>query len=155
MLLRDPDVATFLAASYNVRLATLSPRGVPLITPIWFSVDGEAIVIGTAGSALAVRNVKTNPQVVMCFDGEARPRETRVLRIRGTATATEEWLPLRLFLGLAAKYYLAPPALRSELSHIRQQILRARYYRQQSGPGLICIHPQMVEFLPRPSGLSA
>ncbi len=155
MHLRDPEIAAFLDASYNVRLATLSPRGVPLITPIWFNVDGDAIVIGTAGSALAVRNIKANPQVVMCFDAESRSQETRVLRMRGTATATEDWLPLRLVPGLAAKYYLAPPALRSELSHLSQQLLRMRYYGQQSGPGLIRIHPQVAEFLPRPSGSSA
>lgn len=148
MHLSDTEVARFLEQSYNVRLATLSPRGVPLITPIWFNIDGPEILIGTAVSTLSVRNIRTHPHVVACFDAEGRVGNQRVLRLYGSATVSEEMLPLRLLPGLFSKYYLAPTALRSELAHARQQLLRLRYYAQQTGPALIRIRPKIIEFLP-------
>lgn len=144
----DPAMHRFLAASYNVRLATLSPRGTPLITPIWFNLDGDEIVIGTAASALAVRNARANPQVVLCFDAEGLDGNSRVLRLHGTAVVRDEWLPLRLLAKLVFRYYLAPAALRCEFAHFSQQRLRGRYYAKQTGPALIRIQLEQAEFLP-------
>ena len=62
-------------------LATLMPDGSPQVTPVWFSVDGEYIVINTAERRAKERNMKTRPKVAMAIQD---PNDRyRYLGIRG------------------------------------------------------------------------
>ena len=46
-------------------LATLMPDGSPQVTPVWFSTDGEYILINTAEGRLKDKNMKARPKVAM------------------------------------------------------------------------------------------
>ena len=46
-------------------LATLMPDGSPQVTPVWFSADGEYILINTAEGRIKDRNMKARPKVAM------------------------------------------------------------------------------------------
>lgn len=62
-------------------LATLMSDGSPQVTPVWFSVDGEYVLINTAERRAKERNMKTRPRVAMAIQD---PNDNyRYLGIRG------------------------------------------------------------------------
>ncbi len=46
-------------------LGTLMPDGSPHVTPVWFSVDGEHILINSAQGRVKDRNMRARPQVAI------------------------------------------------------------------------------------------
>ena len=62
-------------------LATLMPDGSPQVTPVWFSSDGEYVLINTAEGRVKDRNMKARPRVAMTIQD---PKDNyRYLGIRG------------------------------------------------------------------------
>lgn len=62
-------------------LATLMEDGSPQVTVIWFSWDGEYILINTAQGRVKDRNMRERPQVAMAIIDPGNPY--RFLQIRG------------------------------------------------------------------------
>ena len=62
-------------------LATIMPDGSPQVTPVWFSTDGEYILINTAEGRAKDRNMKARPKVAMTVQDPKNPY--RYLGIRG------------------------------------------------------------------------
>jgi PPOX class probable F420-dependent enzyme len=50
-----------------VWMSTVRPDGSPHLIPIWFSWDGEAIIVATKPNAQKVRNVRANPVVMLAL----------------------------------------------------------------------------------------
>jgi hypothetical protein len=147
----DRAAQVFVERSMVALVATLSPKLRPFMTPLWFVVDGGVLYITTGTQSWAGRNVSRHPHVTLLFGAEPGMPADRILRLHGTATCHEGSLPFRVLLRVAAKYYLAPRALLSELRHVAQWGLRMRYYRSGSGSaGYIKIVPTAAEFLDRP-----
>ncbi|MGE5776091.1 MAG: PPOX class F420-dependent oxidoreductase [Chloroflexota bacterium] len=73
-LLKD-DAKTFLY------LGTVLSDGSPQVTPVWFSVDGEYILINTAEGRAKDRNMKARPKVAMTIQDPNDPY--RYLGVRG------------------------------------------------------------------------
>jgi len=46
-------------------LATIMPDGSPQATPVWFSTDGEHILINTLKGRVKERNMRANPHVAL------------------------------------------------------------------------------------------
>lgn len=128
MTLDDPGVRGFLSDSWVARVATRSPRGAPALTPLWFVCDGGHLYAATAQATLAARNVAACPEVSILFDGEARGRPPRCLRLRGRAVVHDAMPGWRVLARFAFKYYLGGAA--SEIRHARLWGLRTRYYAQ-------------------------
>ena len=62
-------------------LATVMPDGSPQLTPVWFSTDGEHILINTNEGRVKDRNMKARPKVAMLIQD---PNDRyRYLGIRG------------------------------------------------------------------------
>jgi len=62
-------------------LATLMPDGSPQVTPVWFSTDGEHILINTNAGRVKDKNMKARPRVAMTIQD---PNDRyRYLGIRG------------------------------------------------------------------------
>ena len=62
-------------------LATLMPDGSPQVTPVWFSTDGEHILINTNAGRVKDKNMKARPKVAMTIQD---PNDRyRYLGIRG------------------------------------------------------------------------
>jgi hypothetical protein len=147
----DPDVRAFLRGSLIVQLATLSPKGRPFVTPLWFVLDREVLYITTGVESRAGKNVGQDPGVVLLFSGEGAQGPARHLRLRGTATCHHGLPSWRVLFRVAVKYYLAPRAMLSELCNARKWRLRRRYYGQATGgPGHLRVVPRTVEFLAPP-----
>jgi len=62
-------------------LATLMPDGSPQVTPVWFNIDGEHILVNTNEGRTKDRNMKARPNVAMTIQD---PNDSyRYLGIRG------------------------------------------------------------------------
>jgi PPOX class probable F420-dependent enzyme len=68
-------------------LATLMPDGSPQVTPIWFSTDGEFILINSAKGRIKDRNMRARHQVALCIQDPSNPY--RYLQLRGTVVAIQ------------------------------------------------------------------
>jgi PPOX class probable F420-dependent enzyme len=68
------DVADFIASARVGRLATADSAGQPLVVPICYAWDGEALVSAIdakpkrAGELARVRNIRENPKVSVVID---------------------------------------------------------------------------------------
>jgi PPOX class probable F420-dependent enzyme len=62
-------------------LATLMPDGSPQVTPVWYDVDGEYILINTNEGRVKDRNMKARPRVAMTIQDPGD--QYRYLGIRG------------------------------------------------------------------------
>jgi PPOX class probable F420-dependent enzyme len=62
-------------------LATIMPDGSPQVTPVWFSTNGEHILINTNEGRVKDKNMKARPKVAMTIQD---PDKTyRYLGVRG------------------------------------------------------------------------
>jgi len=62
-------------------LATLMPDGSPQVTPVWFSTDGQHILVNTNAGRMKDKNMKARPKVAMTIQD---PNDRyRYLGIRG------------------------------------------------------------------------
>ena len=159
----DPEVREFLARSMIMRMASLSPKGQPLIRCLWFVCQQGRIYIFTGDINPTGRSISVHPKVTLLFDGERGPRSSRLLRVRGHAVyRRESGIVLRVLLGLARKYFLTPPGLRNLLANARKVPLAVRFYAEPgweargTGLGIIMeVLPEGFEFLPRSPGQAA
>ena len=146
-----PAVQAFLGRSMVVQVATLSPKGHPFVTPLWFVVDGGEVFITTGPETWAARNLAHHPEVALLFSGEHGGRSDRVLRLHGRATRHRGLPSWRVLWRIAAKYYVSHRALAVELRNAHRWYLRWRYYSQvKGGFGYVRVVPTAGEFLPRP-----
>ena len=152
-----PEVHEFLSRSMVLRMASLSPKGQPLIRCLWFVCQQGRIYTFTGELTPTGRSISVHPDVTLLFDGEGGPRSSRLLRVRGHAVyRRESGIVARVLLGLARKYFLTPPGLRNLLAHARKVPLAIRFYAEPGwevrgqGVGLIIeVVPESFEFLPR------
>jgi hypothetical protein len=80
----DETIMGMLAQTTIVRMATITPRGLPHLAPFWFWADGERIVISTLHNQ-TVRNLEANPECAVLVDLGTDFRDLRGAQIRGTA----------------------------------------------------------------------
>jgi PPOX class probable F420-dependent enzyme len=65
-------VRPMLAAEPVVWLSTVRPDGLPHLVPTWFLWDGEAMLVFSKPDAVKVRNLRTNPRLMVAL---GRPEE--------------------------------------------------------------------------------
>lgn len=80
-----PDLARLDTEKY-VSLVTIRRNGDGVPTPVWFAVDGEALVVTTEASSGKVKRVRANPRVTVTpcdmrgrVTGETRAGTARLL----------------------------------------------------------------------------
>jgi PPOX class probable F420-dependent enzyme len=87
-------------------LATIMPDGSPQVTPVWFSIDGDFVLINTNEGRVKDRNMKARPQVAMTIQD---PNEQdRYLGIRGEVVGFTKEGADEHINQLALKYYNRP-----------------------------------------------
>lgn len=146
-----PVVADFLRGSMVALIATVSAKGRPFMTPLWFVVDDGALYLTTGTATWTARNVVPHPEVALLLTGERLTHPGETLRLHGTATIQHGLPPWRVLARIAAKYYVAPGGLAVELANARKWGLRARYYAQvKGGAGYLRVVPTGGEVLRRP-----
>lgn len=87
-------------------LATVSDKGNPQVTPVWFDHDGEHILINTNEGRTKDRNMKERPDVHMVIQDPSDPY--RYLGIRGKVVSfTREGADKHIDM-LSRRYYGRP-----------------------------------------------
>jgi len=85
-----------------VWLSTVRPDGSPHLVPIWFSWDGESLLIASKPHARKIANIRTNPKVMLAL-GEPE-QDFDVGLLEGTAEILEAPASEVLPLGHLRKY---------------------------------------------------
>ena len=147
----DGLVAHYLAKSMVMRLATLSRRGAPSLTPIWFVVVGGRLIASTAAATVAARNIAVDSRVSVLLDAEAAGTSDFVMRLHGRAEVHPGLPPVGALARMALKYYVSPRGVRTELAHAQQWRLRGRYYASAEAVWL-AIEPTDADLVRVPDG---
>ena len=72
-------VATHLRDDIAIWMTTVTPKGSPLPSPVWFHWDGGDSVIMFSQPGARQRNIEANPRVSLNFAGDGRGGDIVVL----------------------------------------------------------------------------
>lgn len=87
----------------TAKLATVRPDGRPHVAPVWFDLDGHALVFSTGERSVKGRNLIADPRLSICVDDE-RPPFAFVL-VQGKAELSRDPVALREWAGrIGARY---------------------------------------------------
>ena len=100
-----PEIRQFLdEAKWPAVLSTLSPRGAPITSAVWFALIGDEIIISTPATRSKARNARLDSRVSFIVDTRERPYKG--VAIEGAATVIED--PEKRSMRTIAERYLGP-----------------------------------------------
>lgn len=99
-----PEVRAFLLEGTRTgKLATVRADGRPHVVPIWFLLDGDAIVFTTGEGTVKAKNMRHDPRVSLCVDDD-RPLFSFAV-IEGTASFSDNMQDLTVWaIRIAGRY---------------------------------------------------
>ncbi|MGW6727815.1 PPOX class F420-dependent oxidoreductase [Nocardia sp. NPDC055029] len=102
--LADPQVREFLSHGTRTgKVAFTGADGRPLVTPVWFIVEGDELVFNTGKNTAKGRAFARDPRVALCVDLEEQPYA--LVEVQGTVTLSEDLDELvRTATDIAARY---------------------------------------------------
>jgi PPOX class probable F420-dependent enzyme len=80
--------AFLLERPRTAKLATVRADGRPHIAPIWFDLDGDALIFNTGDTTVKATNMRRDPRVSLCIDDDTPPFAFVI--VEGIATLSEE-----------------------------------------------------------------
>ena len=103
----DPKIRAFLQAGTRTgKLAFLAASGRPLVTPVWFVLEGDTLVFNTGQDTAKGRALARDPRVSMCVDLEQPPYA--FVQVQGEAELSEDPAELVRTATLIAARYVGP-----------------------------------------------
>lgn len=81
----DPTVRAFLDEVRFAAVATINPDGTPQQTVLWYELQGEEIMMNTAGGRVKDRNLRRDPRTSFCVEDGYR-----YLTLTGTCALIED-----------------------------------------------------------------
>ena len=78
-------VAARLRDEIVVWMTTVTPKGSPLPSPVWFLWEGAESVLVFSRETARVRNIEANPHMSLNFDGDGQGGDIVVFTGRATA----------------------------------------------------------------------
>ena len=103
----DPEVRAFLTAGTRTgKLSFVSPSGHPLVTPVWFVLEGNTVVFNTGSDTAKGRYLARDPRVSLCVDLEAPPYA--FVQVQGNASLSEQPDELVRTATLIGARYMGP-----------------------------------------------
>ncbi|WP_336084334.1 PPOX class F420-dependent oxidoreductase [Nocardia sp. SSK8] len=102
--LADPKVREFLSRGTRTgKVAFVATDGRPMVTPVWFIVDGDELVFNTGKDTAKGRAFARDPRIALCVDLEEPPYA--LVSVQGTVTLSEDPEELvRTATAIAARY---------------------------------------------------
>ena len=101
--------AFLLERPRTAKLATVRADGRPHIAPIWFDLDGDALIFNTGDTTVKAANMRRDPRVSLCIDDDTPPFAFVI--VEGIATLSEEPVELlRWATSIAGRYMGADQA---------------------------------------------
>ena len=84
-------------------LGTVMPDGSPQVTPVWFNVDDEHILINSAKGRVKDKNMRARPQVALTLMDPRKPY--RYVQVRGRVVDVTEEGGAEHIHALSRKYH--------------------------------------------------
>jgi PPOX class probable F420-dependent enzyme len=101
----NPEVREFLSAGTRTgKLGWVAGDGRPLVTPIWFVVEGDDLLFNTGASSAKGKAIDRDPRLVLTVDLEEPPYA--FVQVQGVAEVTEELVEVRRIATLAGARYM-------------------------------------------------
>ena len=102
--LNDPEVRAFLQEGTRTgKLGYLSASGRPLVSPVWFVVEGDALVFNTGKDTAKGRSLARDPRATLCVDLQEPP--FAFVQVQGEVELSEDLAELlRTATVIAARY---------------------------------------------------
>ena len=85
---REEYRAFLLERPRTAKLATVRADGRPHVAPIWFDLDGDALVFTTWHTTVKAANLRRDPRVSLCIDDDTPPYAFVIFE--GTAVLSED-----------------------------------------------------------------
>jgi PPOX class probable F420-dependent enzyme len=87
--LSDPDVREFLIhGTRTAKVAFVAADGRPMVTPVWFILDGDELVFNTGKSSVKGKAFARDGRIAVCVDLEEPPYPS--VQVQGTVTLSED-----------------------------------------------------------------
>ena len=103
----DPEVRAFLTEGTRTgKLGFLSPGGHPLVTPVWFVLEGDSMIFNTGKDTAKGRALATDPRATLCVDLERPPYA--FVQVQSEAELSEDPAELVRTATLIAARYVGP-----------------------------------------------
>jgi PPOX class probable F420-dependent enzyme len=96
--------AFLLERPRTAKFASVRADGRPHVAPIWFDLDGDALVFTTWHTTVKAANIRRDPRVSLCVDDDAPP--FAFVLIEGIATLSEDRAELRRWATRIAGRYM-------------------------------------------------
>jgi PPOX class probable F420-dependent enzyme len=89
----------------TAKLAVVRKDGSPLVTPVWFLVEGDGTIVFTTGKrTIKGRALERDPRVSLCVEDDRPP--FAFVRVDGVAELSEDPAELRLCATRIAERYM-------------------------------------------------
>ncbi len=104
--LDDEQIRAFLVeGTRTAKIAVVRKDGSPLVTPVWFLVDGDGAIVFTTGKrTVKGRALERDPRVSVCVEDDRPP--FAFVRVDGVAELSEDPAELRLCATRIAERYM-------------------------------------------------
>ena len=89
----DETRSFLLAGTRTGKLAIVRADGRPHVTPTWFTLDGDDLVLTTHETSMKAKAIRREPRVALCVDDQAPPYS--YVMVQGTATLSDDLDELR------------------------------------------------------------
>jgi PPOX class probable F420-dependent enzyme len=104
----ESEVHDFLTGSppRTGKLTTVCADGRPHVAPVWYVLEGDAIVFNTGESTVKGRNLRRDPRAAICVDDERPPFSFVV--VEGTVELSDDPEDLRRSATAIGARYMGP-----------------------------------------------
>jgi len=89
----DETRSFLLEGTRTGKLAIVRADGRPHVTPTWFTLDGDDVVLTTHGTSMKAKAIRREPRVALCVDDQAPPYS--YVMVEGIATLSDDLDELR------------------------------------------------------------
>jgi PPOX class probable F420-dependent enzyme len=90
---RDETRSFLLEGTRTGKLAIVRADGRPHVTPTWFTLDDDDVVLTTHVTSQKAKGIRRDPRVAMCVDDQVPPFS--YVMVEGTATLSDDLDELR------------------------------------------------------------
>ena len=121
--LSDEELREFLEEHKVMQVATVGPRGLPHLTPLWFVPDGVQLSGWTYAKSQKARNLERDPRATLQVESGATYEELRGVMLRTEAVMHRDPEVVEgIAMGLVDRYNGPGPEFDPVRDSFRQQV---------------------------------